>query len=136
MIYVNVSLSVFFILLTLVQKTKFFWTIFLKSFDDFFYLFRVPLKKLCLTCRFHDALIDVLRRRYRDHWFPEKPFKGSGFRLGHLYTLGGGGGSRYNSYKKLSFDLCDNFKLQLRILMYRMAHLVYYHWGCTTIYCP
>jgi len=30
--------------------------------------------------RFHDALIDVLRRRYRDHWFPEKPFKGSGFR--------------------------------------------------------
>jgi len=30
--------------------------------------------------RFHDALIDVLRRRYRDHWFPDKPFKGSGFR--------------------------------------------------------
>eukprot|EP00088_Acartia_fossae_P054694 TRINITY_DN6305_c0_g1_i10.p1 TRINITY_DN6305_c0_g1~~TRINITY_DN6305_c0_g1_i10.p1 ORF type:complete len:225 (+),score=65.15 TRINITY_DN6305_c0_g1_i10:211-885(+) len=30
--------------------------------------------------RFHDSLIDVLRRRYRDHWFPDKPFKGSGFR--------------------------------------------------------
>jgi len=30
--------------------------------------------------RFHDCLIDVLRRRYRDHWFPEKPFKGSGYR--------------------------------------------------------
>merc|ERR1712211_101424 len=30
--------------------------------------------------KFHEALIDVLRRRYRDHWFPEKPFKGSGFR--------------------------------------------------------
>lgn len=29
---------------------------------------------------FNDALIDVLRLRYRDHWFPERPFKGSGFR--------------------------------------------------------
>ena len=26
--------------------------------------------------------------------------------------------------------------LQLRILMYRMAYLVYYHWGCTTIHLP
>jgi len=25
-------------------------------------------------------LIEVLRRRYRDHWFPEKPCKGSGYR--------------------------------------------------------
>jgi protein Tob/BTG len=32
------------------------------------------LEKFCL------ALVDVLRRRYRDHWFPEKPFKGSGYR--------------------------------------------------------
>jgi len=30
--------------------------------------------------KFRDCLIDVLRRRYRDHWFPEKPFKGSGYR--------------------------------------------------------
>lgn len=30
--------------------------------------------------KFRDSLIDVLRRRYRDHWFPEKPFKGSGYR--------------------------------------------------------
>jgi len=30
--------------------------------------------------KFHECLIEVLRRRYRDHWFPEKPFKGSGFR--------------------------------------------------------
>ena len=30
--------------------------------------------------KFYDALIDVLRRRYSDHWFPERPFKGSGFR--------------------------------------------------------
>ncbi len=25
--------------------------------------------------RFRNALIEALRRRYRDHWFPEKPFK-------------------------------------------------------------
>ena len=30
--------------------------------------------------KFRLALIEVLRRRYRDHWFPEKPFKGSGYR--------------------------------------------------------
>lgn len=30
--------------------------------------------------KFHECLIDVLRRRYRDHWFPDKPFKGSGYR--------------------------------------------------------
>ena len=30
--------------------------------------------------RFRYSLIQVLRRRYRDHWFPDKPFKGSGYR--------------------------------------------------------
>ena len=30
--------------------------------------------------KFRENLIQVLRRRYRDHWFPEKPFKGSGYR--------------------------------------------------------
>ena len=30
--------------------------------------------------KFRNSLIEVLRRRYRDHWFPEKPFKGSGYR--------------------------------------------------------
>ena len=30
--------------------------------------------------KFGSCLIDVFRRRYRDHWFPEKPFKGSGYR--------------------------------------------------------
>ena len=30
--------------------------------------------------KFRNALIEALRRRYRDHWFPEKPFKGSGYR--------------------------------------------------------
>jgi len=30
--------------------------------------------------KFRLALVEVLRRRYRDHWFPEKPFKGSGYR--------------------------------------------------------
>lgn len=29
---------------------------------------------------FGAALTEALRRRYRDHWFPEKPFKGSGYR--------------------------------------------------------
>ena len=28
--------------------------------------------------KFNVSLVEVLRRRYRDHWFPEKPFKGSG----------------------------------------------------------
>jgi hypothetical protein len=30
--------------------------------------------------RFKNAVVEVLRRRYRDHWFPEKPYKGSGYR--------------------------------------------------------
>lgn len=30
--------------------------------------------------KFRDELMTVLRRRYKDHWFPEKPFKGSGYR--------------------------------------------------------
>jgi hypothetical protein len=30
--------------------------------------------------RFRNAVVEVLRRRYRDHWFPEKPYKGSGYR--------------------------------------------------------
>lgn len=30
--------------------------------------------------KFRDCLIEVFRRRYRDHWFPDKPFKGSGYR--------------------------------------------------------
>jgi len=29
---------------------------------------------------FQGSLVEVLRRRYRDHWFPENPFKGSGYR--------------------------------------------------------
>lgn len=30
--------------------------------------------------RFRSAVMEVLKRRYRDHWFPEKPYKGSGYR--------------------------------------------------------
>merc|ERR1712020_96082 len=30
--------------------------------------------------KFRAAVVEILRRRYRDHWFPEKPFKGSGYR--------------------------------------------------------
>jgi protein Tob/BTG len=30
--------------------------------------------------KFRQSLVEVLRRRYRDHWFPERPFKGSGYR--------------------------------------------------------
>lgn len=30
--------------------------------------------------QFHKNIIKVLTRRYRDHWIPDKPFKGSGFR--------------------------------------------------------
>ena len=30
--------------------------------------------------KFRVAIVEVLRRRYRDHWFPDKPCKGSGYR--------------------------------------------------------
>jgi len=30
--------------------------------------------------KFRIAIVEVLRRRYRDHWFPDKPCKGSGYR--------------------------------------------------------
>ena len=30
--------------------------------------------------KFKEAIIEVLKRRFRDHWNPEKPFKGSGYR--------------------------------------------------------
>lgn len=30
--------------------------------------------------KFQSALIESLQRRYRDHWFPEKPISGSGYR--------------------------------------------------------
>lgn len=30
--------------------------------------------------KFQLALVEVLRRRFRGHWFPDKPFKGSGYR--------------------------------------------------------
>jgi len=30
--------------------------------------------------KFRLALLEVLKRRYREHWFPERPFKGSGYR--------------------------------------------------------
>ncbi|KAJ8682953.1 hypothetical protein QAD02_018745 [Eretmocerus hayati] len=37
---------------------------------------------------FKSSLTDVLRRRYRDHWFPDKPNRGSGYRCirinGHI----------------------------------------------------
>jgi protein Tob/BTG len=30
--------------------------------------------------KFREEIINVMKRRYRDHWFPEKPDKGSGYR--------------------------------------------------------
>ena len=33
---------------------------------------------------FRQALAAVLRRRYRDHWLPESPLKGSGYRCIHI----------------------------------------------------
>jgi protein Tob/BTG len=32
------------------------------------------------TRQFNDSLTNLLSDRYQDHWFPEKPFKGSGYR--------------------------------------------------------
>ncbi|KAK6177344.1 hypothetical protein SNE40_015463 [Patella caerulea] len=30
--------------------------------------------------KFHNILVQILCSRYQNHWFPEKPFKGSGYR--------------------------------------------------------
>ena len=30
--------------------------------------------------KFNTCLLDVLTNHYEDHWFPEKPFKGSAYR--------------------------------------------------------
>ena len=30
--------------------------------------------------KFRDNLLEVLRWKFEDHWYPEKPFKGSGYR--------------------------------------------------------
>ena len=35
--------------------------------------------------KFRESLIEVLRIRYRDHWNPEKPFKGSGYRCIRIF---------------------------------------------------
>jgi len=36
--------------------------------------------------KFRDCLIEVFRRRFRDHWFPELPNKGSGYRTIRVTT--------------------------------------------------
>lgn len=38
---------------------------------------KLPEKQLEL---FKNSIMDVLRRRYRDHWFPDRPNRGSGYR--------------------------------------------------------
>ncbi|ESO88805.1 hypothetical protein LOTGIDRAFT_69092, partial [Lottia gigantea] len=30
--------------------------------------------------KFHNILVQILCNRFHNHWFPEKPFKGSGYR--------------------------------------------------------
>ena len=40
---------------------------------------RVNISEVLLQ-KFKQSLVEVLKRRYRDHWFIEKPFKGSGYR--------------------------------------------------------
>ena len=34
----------------------------------------------CTAYKFRDCVVETLRRRYRNRWFPDKPFKGSGYR--------------------------------------------------------
>ena len=34
----------------------------------------------CTAYKFRDCVVETLRRRYKNRWFPEKPFKGSGYR--------------------------------------------------------
>ena len=34
----------------------------------------------CTAYKFRDCVVETLRRRYKDCWFPQKPFKGSGYR--------------------------------------------------------
>lgn len=48
-----------------------------------FLVHRIRLTDLILEDKLDElqnALVNVLARRYKDHWFPEKPFKGSGYR--------------------------------------------------------
>lgn len=53
------------------------------------HLLRLKRQNICepQLSKFNDNLIQVLQRRYRDHWFPDKPYKGSGYRC-----------IRFNSY--------------------------------------
>jgi protein Tob/BTG len=46
------------------------------------HLLRLNKKKISepQLIRFRDSLIECFRLRYRDHWYPEKPEKGSGYR--------------------------------------------------------
>lgn len=36
--------------------------------------------------KFKTTLFDILKKRYKCHWYPEKPFKGSGFRCIRINT--------------------------------------------------
>jgi len=46
------------------------------------HLIRLKKQNICepQLAKFNRNLLELLRRRYRDHWFPDKPFKGAGYR--------------------------------------------------------
>jgi protein Tob/BTG len=46
------------------------------------HLIRLKRQNICESqlLKFYNNLLEVLIRRYRDNWFPDKPYKGSGYR--------------------------------------------------------
>jgi hypothetical protein len=60
------------------------------------HLIRLKQQNICepQLLKFHDNLIQELKRRYCDHWFPDKPYKSSGYRC-----------IRFNSYARDSMIL-------------------------------
>jgi protein Tob/BTG len=50
------------------------------------------INKKCYICeaqlkKYQKCLIDTLYRRFRDHWFPEKPDKGSSYRIIQFFKI-------------------------------------------------
>jgi hypothetical protein len=46
------------------------------------HLIRIKKQNICESqlSKFNRNILELLKRRYRDHWFPDKPLKGAGYR--------------------------------------------------------
>ena len=63
--------------------------------------------------KFRDCLIEILQRRYRDHWFPERPLKGSGYRCIRINSKMDSIISLAGEYCGLSLTLLQTFPREL-----------------------